>query len=158
MTSSPPSRNDPCPCGSGRRYKHCHGALAAGAAAAPTLDAAGSPLAVARTAHAAGRHGEALGAIDSHLAMHPDDDAAQRLRGEILVAVDAAAAERAWRAIAERRAGDAEAHFQLGNFARARGDHAAAIAHYEIATRSAPRNSALQNNLGLAYEAAQRHA
>lgn len=23
-----PSRNDPCPCGSGRRYKHCHGAAA----------------------------------------------------------------------------------------------------------------------------------
>lgn len=21
------SRNDPCPCGSGRRYKHCHGRL-----------------------------------------------------------------------------------------------------------------------------------
>jgi len=22
------SRNDPCPCGSGKRYKHCHGAFA----------------------------------------------------------------------------------------------------------------------------------
>jgi preprotein translocase subunit SecA len=22
------SRNDPCPCGSGKRYKHCHGAYA----------------------------------------------------------------------------------------------------------------------------------
>jgi len=21
----PPSRNDPCPCGSGKKYKHCHG-------------------------------------------------------------------------------------------------------------------------------------
>ena len=21
-------RNDPCPCGSGRKYKHCHGQLA----------------------------------------------------------------------------------------------------------------------------------
>jgi preprotein translocase subunit SecA len=21
------SRNDPCPCGSGKKYKHCHGAL-----------------------------------------------------------------------------------------------------------------------------------
>jgi len=27
----PDSRNDPCPCGSGRRYKHCHGAPGAGA-------------------------------------------------------------------------------------------------------------------------------
>jgi preprotein translocase subunit SecA len=24
-------RNDPCPCGSGRKYKKCHGAAAAGA-------------------------------------------------------------------------------------------------------------------------------
>ena len=24
----PESRNTPCPCGSGRKYKHCHGALA----------------------------------------------------------------------------------------------------------------------------------
>ncbi|HEV2044483.1 MAG TPA: SEC-C metal-binding domain-containing protein, partial [Sphingomicrobium sp.] len=24
----PESRNAPCPCGSGRKYKHCHGALA----------------------------------------------------------------------------------------------------------------------------------
>ena len=24
----PDSRNAPCPCGSGRKYKHCHGALA----------------------------------------------------------------------------------------------------------------------------------
>jgi preprotein translocase subunit SecA len=21
-------RNDPCPCGSGKKYKHCHGAIA----------------------------------------------------------------------------------------------------------------------------------
>ncbi|MET1082994.1 MAG: SEC-C metal-binding domain-containing protein, partial [Burkholderiales bacterium] len=21
-----PGRNDPCPCGSGKKYKHCHGA------------------------------------------------------------------------------------------------------------------------------------
>ena len=25
---APPSRNAPCPCGSGRKYKHCHGAVA----------------------------------------------------------------------------------------------------------------------------------
>jgi len=27
MIAAPASRNDPCPCGSGRRYKHCHGAV-----------------------------------------------------------------------------------------------------------------------------------
>ena len=27
-TDAPESRNAPCPCGSGRKYKHCHGAIA----------------------------------------------------------------------------------------------------------------------------------
>jgi tetratricopeptide (TPR) repeat protein len=30
-----PSRNEPCSCGSGRKFKHCHGGLAAGASPAP---------------------------------------------------------------------------------------------------------------------------
>ncbi len=29
-----PRRNQPCPCGSGKKYKHCHGAINAGGAAA----------------------------------------------------------------------------------------------------------------------------
>jgi preprotein translocase subunit SecA len=31
VVGSTPSRNAPCPCGSGKKYKHCHGAPAAGA-------------------------------------------------------------------------------------------------------------------------------
>ena len=27
VAEAPLSRNAPCPCGSGRKYKHCHGAL-----------------------------------------------------------------------------------------------------------------------------------
>jgi len=158
MIAVPPSRNDPCPCGSGRRYKYCHGALADGSAAPLRPNASDAPLASVRAALAADRSADALAAVDAHLACNADDEAAQRLRGEILLAVDPPAAERVWRAIAASHEGDAEAHFQLGNLARARGDHAAAIEHYEIATRSAPRNSALQNNLGLAYEAGQRYA
>ncbi|HEX5863723.1 MAG TPA: SEC-C metal-binding domain-containing protein, partial [Casimicrobiaceae bacterium] len=30
--AAPPARNAPCPCGSGKRYKDCHGTLAPGAA------------------------------------------------------------------------------------------------------------------------------
>jgi len=32
---APPSRNDPCPCGSGKRYKHCHGGADAAAGVPP---------------------------------------------------------------------------------------------------------------------------
>jgi preprotein translocase subunit SecA len=28
LASAPVSRNAPCPCGSGRKYKHCHGQVA----------------------------------------------------------------------------------------------------------------------------------
>jgi preprotein translocase subunit SecA len=28
VVEAPVSRNAPCPCGSGKKYKHCHGQLA----------------------------------------------------------------------------------------------------------------------------------
>jgi preprotein translocase subunit SecA len=28
LVEAPISRNAPCPCGSGKKYKHCHGQLA----------------------------------------------------------------------------------------------------------------------------------
>jgi len=37
---TPPSRNAPCPCGSGKRYKHCHGSEAPVAVPVPTREAA----------------------------------------------------------------------------------------------------------------------
>jgi protein O-GlcNAc transferase len=36
MIAAPASRNDPCPCGSGKRYKVCHGALGVVAQASPS--------------------------------------------------------------------------------------------------------------------------
>ncbi len=36
MIAAPASRNDPCPCGSGKRYKACHGALGLAAQASPS--------------------------------------------------------------------------------------------------------------------------
>jgi hypothetical protein len=36
-TAPAAGRNDPCPCGSGKRYKHCHGAVAVSTPSAETL-------------------------------------------------------------------------------------------------------------------------
>ena len=36
-------RNDPCPCGSGRKVKHCHGAPSRAEAARPLPDQLGAP-------------------------------------------------------------------------------------------------------------------
>ena len=65
MTTPPASRNDPCPCGSGKRYKACHGALAS-VGAAPTPDAA------APDRHADGLldRGDFVGAAPAYTAMH----------------------------------------------------------------------------------------
>ncbi len=71
MSDGPPaSRNAPCPCGSGRRYKDCHGALGASPPPAPlTLDAL---LPRALDAHRAGRLDEALRDYERALALAPD--------------------------------------------------------------------------------------
>ncbi len=44
----PASRNAPCPCGSGRRYKDCHGALGPSTAPAPLLTSGPDPDAIAQ--------------------------------------------------------------------------------------------------------------
>jgi len=85
---APASRNAPCPCGSGRRYKECHGAIDAAAAA---LDAT---LRDALAAQQQGRIVEAIGAYERALELAPDHfDALHMLgvahfqRGEFEVAL-----------------------------------------------------------------------
>jgi hypothetical protein len=50
--AKPVGRNAPCPCGSGRRYKDCHGALQPGAASNPAIAASATPIAAAGIAQA----------------------------------------------------------------------------------------------------------
>ena len=69
MTFAPPaSRNARCPCGSGRRYKDCHGALAP--PSAPV--AIEALLADALAAHQAGRLDDAAAGYQAALARQPD--------------------------------------------------------------------------------------
>jgi predicted O-linked N-acetylglucosamine transferase (SPINDLY family) len=120
---TPVSRNAPCPCGSGRRYKDCHGAFASVAQSTPAAaaaSAADSLLHQAEQAFARGEHTAAEEAWRQALAVDPDQP---------------------------------EALFHLGNRERERGEHAAAIVHYERALLRAPGHSGVLNNLGLALEA-----
>ncbi|MBA3508052.1 MAG: SEC-C domain-containing protein [Betaproteobacteria bacterium] len=51
---APASRNSPCPCGSGKRYKDCHGVFGSTTATAPrsgTTPGAAAPAAIARRSH-----------------------------------------------------------------------------------------------------------
>jgi predicted O-linked N-acetylglucosamine transferase (SPINDLY family) len=122
------ARNAPCPCGSGRRYKDCHGTLALASAAGATATA------------------PAEAAIDG---LRTNARAA-------LAQSDREAALAHWRALLAADAEDPEAHFHLGNAAREDGRIDAAIAHYEQALRRAPTSAPVRNNLGLALEAAGR--
>ena len=76
---SPVSRNAPCPCGSGRRFKECHGATPATAAAPPFLDL----LTGALEAQKAGRLSEALERYQSVVASQPDNFDARHMLGVV---------------------------------------------------------------------------
>lgn len=71
MSDSHPSRNAPCPCGSGKRYKHCHGRAAAEAAQGPVADAAEALFRTGNEAHAHGRHAEAVELFERALQRAP---------------------------------------------------------------------------------------
>ena len=80
-TYAPPaSRNAPCPCGSGRRWKECHGR----AAAAPQVGPDGATtvsLQGALAAQQAGRVAEAIAIYDTVIASHPGLFDAWHMRG-----------------------------------------------------------------------------
>src|SRR5690348_4518399 len=66
------SRNGPCPCGSGKRYKHCHGSVAL-AASEPMPGAPGALHSEARAAHRSGALARAASLYRRIIAAHPDD-------------------------------------------------------------------------------------
>jgi protein O-GlcNAc transferase len=177
------ARNAPCPCGSGKRYKDCHGTARSGRDAPATPD---SLLRDAQVAFIEGRTAAALelvrtaleldpGSADllrerariewtlgdanaaatcrAALAYAPDDVRALNLLGEILSVTDPAGAEAAWQRAFGLDPHDPEAAFHLGNRHRERGENDAAIDHYERALACAPGHSGVLNNLGLTLEA-----
>jgi protein O-GlcNAc transferase len=144
------ARTAPCPCGSGKRFKDCHGALDARTAPAPGAD---TRLQQAQLAFEAGRNEAAATLLREGLEADPGQVAAWNLLGEVLQASDPTAASAAWWQALSLDPDNAEASFNLGNHNRAQGEHGAAIIHYERALRAAPEHGGLLNNLGLAYKA-----
>jgi protein O-GlcNAc transferase len=154
----PASRNAPCPCGSGKRFKDCHGAIGAGdvAVTRPAPDVASSTHAEAAAlrerARQAWTRGEPTAAATCRAALEraPDDVAGWNLLGEILRETDPMAASEAWWRALDLDPENAEASFHLGNRLRELGETVAAIIHYERALAAAPGHTGVLNNLGLA--------
>jgi protein O-GlcNAc transferase len=183
VSTSAIARNAPCPCGSGKRFKDCHGSTRSAPAETPSAD---SLLRLAQVAFAEGRASAALDLLERAIALDrdradllrerariewtvadaraeatcraaleraPNDVRAWNLLGEILGKTDPEASERAWQRALDLEPGDAETLFHLGNRLRERGQFEAAIDHYQRALERAPGHAGILNNLGLALEA-----
>ncbi len=138
-------RNDPCPCGSGKRYKHCHGA------------AAESPDVLARQgvdAHRRSDVPEAERLYRRALALAPDHPLAlhylgvalyqQKRLDEAMPLLDRAAA---------LVPGEPEFHNNRGLALAASLRDADAVAAYRRALELDPRHAGAWSNLGLALQA-----
>ena len=158
-----PSRNDPCPCGSGKRYKHCHGGgtpptVSAPAAAAPpeVFEAEGDPISAARAALRAGAHAQAAAIVEQHHGRTPADLVALKLYAEAIRPSEPVRSRECWELAHLAAPLDPEPLFFLGDFCREAGEHERAIELFEQALALAPDHPALLNNLGLALEKAGR--
>src|SRR6185369_8240589 len=144
-------RNEPCPCGSGRKYKQCHGAIESARAAA-TIDME------ARMARALEQHqrGDAVAAEREYRAVlgtAPDHPMALHYLGVILYQrreIDAALLllERSTEAIPQ----EPEFHNNLGLALAAADRTEEAIASYRRALALKPAHAVAWNNLGLALQ------
>ena len=141
-------RNDPCPCGSGKRYKECHGALP-GAAPSPAATAARELL-------ARGRFEEAARSARRAVERDAGDAEAWTVLGLGLETADPGAALAALEKAASLAPGQPEPHFRIGDLRRRRGDYAAAIASYERALAAGSTHPVLLNNIALALQQAGR--
>jgi tetratricopeptide (TPR) repeat protein len=178
IMSTKPGRNDPCPCGSGRKYKHCCGLLSA----AVTLPSAGmwresggaprdsgAPLMIkpallqaaqrlvdaANALRAQGRPAESVPLYRRALQVDPRSAEAHNNLGNacLELARPAEAADCYRRALAVKAA-DAEIHCNLANALWQLGQRPEALAASERAIALDPQLSMAHNILGLLRAAA----
>jgi len=136
-------RNDPCPCGSGKRYKQCHGALAASVTNASPRPAA------SRTADAT--HASTAASPVACAATLAQQGFAAHQRGDVDTA------ERAYRAaLAIDREHPLALHY-LGVVLHQRGRHGDALPLLERAVALAAHEPEFHNNLGLVFAALDRN-
>jgi len=149
-------RNDPCPCGSGKRYKHCHGA----AGAAPAAAAPATPDALVARALAAHQRGDLDAAERDYraaLVAAPRHPHALHYLGVVLYQRNRLAEalpmlEDSTVLVPQ----EPEFHNNLGLALAATDCTDEAIAAYRRALALKPDHAVASNNLGLALQAANR--
>lgn len=166
-------RNDPCPCGSGRRYKECHGAIGAAsvtATATPSIGVASgtaaknapppSAGALAQRGLDAHRRGDVAAAERNYreaLTRDPEHPLALHYLGVVLYQKGQArdALPLLERAVA-RVPQEAEFHNNLGLVLAALDRNDEAVAAHRAAIALRPGHATAWNNLGLALQAMNR--
>jgi len=153
MVTGVPGRNDPCPCGSGRRYKVCHGSIKSRASDETSAAQPEAPKVAARAQLASGQRDLAIVTARRAVERDPNDSEAWTILGLSLEAIDSESALGAWQRAIALAPHDAEPHFRIGDYHRRRGRHAEAIAAYRAALATGSQHAVLFNNLGLALQA-----
>jgi tetratricopeptide (TPR) repeat protein len=154
-------RNDPCPCGSGKRYKQCHGAVGSAAPTAPVAPPPSpSPDALAMRGMQSHQRGDLAAAERDYraaLATAPEHPAALHYLGVIHYQHNRFAEalpllERAVALVPE----EPEFHNNLGLALAAADRTEEAVAQYRQALARKPDLTTAWNNMGLALQAANR--
>jgi len=139
-----PGRNDACPCGSGRKYKHCHGTPEAERAAAP--DHGRELTTLVRMLHSG-----ALDAVEQRcralLETRPLDGMLWKILSVALLRQGRSALPALARAV-ELLPRDAETHLNLGIALGAIGKRADAVSSYRQSLALNPAGIEALNNLG----------
>ena len=149
-----PGRNDPCPCGSGKKYKKCHGAAPAGAA-----DDAAQLAEQARRAIANGDPGRALPLALALRRRHPHHPEAIRLCGLAHIALaNWEEARRDLEQLLKRVADDAAVYSNLGLVLTRLGRADEGQRHCRKALQIDPQLAEAHNNLAQALAACGKHA
>jgi tetratricopeptide (TPR) repeat protein len=154
-----PGRNDPCPCGSGRKFKLCCGAAPARPSMSPTSRAASLfPLSAAADA-AAGSTSSGIGPLTEVSDLREAAEAFRRRQSALpafsILAGDAADVEHR---VPPRRAEAARRHRERGIGLLEAGRLPASIAAFQRATRLDPGDGASHHALGRAFLATGRFA
>lgn len=147
----PASRNAPCPCGSGKRFKHCCGQADA-ASHVPAAPAETDPDALLRQAmadHQAGRLGDARRGYQSVLGQRPDALAEHYLGVLDMQEQRPAEGERRMRAALTVRDDLPDFRNNLGLCLRAQGRLDEAVAEYRAVLDRHPGYAPAWSNLGL---------
>lgn len=139
-----PGRNDPCPCGSGRRYKQCHGGVGHVGRNADSTTEGGL----------AASHRETIGAqADASLSAtaHAHEGVAAHQRGDV------GSAERSYRIALDLDPEQPLALHYLGVTLHQRQQHAEALPLLERSVARVPQEPEFHNNLGLVLAALDRN-